>query len=84
MFRVPRLSPCLVSEAASSAPSPGLGDRTGQMGPNYSPSGIHGAWGPGGAGWCRRTLPGSLEGLCGAARQSWELSGAGSRQDEES
>lgn len=53
MFTVPHLSPCLVSEAASPAPSPGLGDRTGQMGPNYSPSGIDGAWGPGGAGLVR-------------------------------
>lgn len=81
---VPCLSPCLVSEAASPVPSPGLGDRTGQMGPNYSPSGIDGAWGPGGEGWCGRTLPGSLEGLCGAARWSWEPGGAGSQQDEES
>lgn len=52
------------------------------MGPNYSPSGIHGAWGPGGeqvgAGG---TLPGSLErAVWGSqaelgAERSWELAG---------
>lgn len=77
MFTVPHMSLCLVSEAASPAPSPGLGNRTGQMGPNYSLSGIDGAWGP---GWCGRTLPGSLEGLWGSqaelgARRGWEPAG---------
>lgn len=83
MFRVPRLVPLSLVSEGFPALLEAWEEQNRQMGPNYSPPGIHGAWGPE-AGWCRRTLPGSLEGLCGAARRSWELSGAGSRQDEES
>lgn len=81
MFRSPRLSPCLVSEAASPAPSQAWETEQGKW---VLIIACLGSMEPGaleGAGWCRRTLPGSLEGLCGGsqaelgAERSWEPAG---------